>query len=215
MRPIPQDSDDNPSRFGMLTPEPPAPLPMNRTLPHDGIVLFALALLALPMVFGDGVPAGPDKPAPSTDRVGFPTEYATRFAVLRTFDRGERQVITVYGNAEAARVKGMADLPFPDGSILVMETADAVRDLDGARRKGPDGRVEKEKVVGLHVMRRGPDFGLAYGTNRAGPWEFVEYRPDGTYLTPPAKSAACAECHVKAGSGRDFVYRGPLPASAP
>ncbi|MFO1458506.1 MAG: cytochrome P460 family protein [Verrucomicrobiota bacterium] len=188
---------------------------MNRTLPQDGIVLFALALLALPMVAGDGASAPADRPAPATDRVGFPAEYATRFAVLRTFDRGERQVVTVYGNVEAAQVKGAADLPFPNGSILVMETADAVRDASGARRKGPDGRVEKEKVVGLHVMRRGPDFGTAYGTNRAGPWEFVEYRPDGSYLTPPAKSAACAECHVKAGPARDYVYRGPLPPAAP
>lgn len=174
-----------------------------------------MALLAIPMTAGDGVSEPSDKPAPSTDRVGFPKEYATRFVVLRTFDRGERQVVTVYGNAEAARVKGMTHLPFPDGSILVMETADAVRDSKGVRRKGPDGRVEKETVVGLHVMRRGPDFGVAYGTNRAGPWEFVEYRPDGSYLTPPAKSAACAECHVKAGRDRDYVYRGPLPPVVP
>lgn len=188
---------------------------MNHPAFRPFVLLSTLALIAMPIVAGDGVPAGPDKPAPTVDRVGFPEEYATRFTVLRTFDRGERQVVTVYGNAEAARVKGMSDLPFPDGAILVMETADAVRDPDGSRRKGPEGRVEKEKVVGLHVMRRGPDFGAAYGTNRAGPWEFVEYRPDGTYLTPPVKSAACAECHVKAGPGRDFVYRGPLPASAP
>lgn len=184
---------------------------MNRNPPLPAFPLSllrcVLALLALPLAAGGNDSAAPDKPAPQTDRVGFPKEYATQFTELRKFDRGDHQVVTVYGNAAAARVKGLADLPFPNDSILVMETA------EGARN--PNGAVEKQKVVGLHVMRRGPDFGTAYGTNRAGPWEFVEYRADGSYLTPPAKSAACAECHVKAGRDRDYVYRGPLPKAAP
>jgi len=67
------------------------------------------------------------------------------------------------------------------------------------------------QVTGLHVMRREKGFGEAYGKNRAGEWEYVEYRPDGSYQTPPQKSGSCAECHVKAGQQRDFVYRGRLP----
>jgi hypothetical protein len=63
-------------------------------------------------------------------------------------------------------------------------------------------------------MRREKDFGKAYAINRAGEWEYVEYRPDGTYVTPPQKSATCAACHLKAGAERDFVYRGALPAAA-
>ena len=41
--------------------------------------------------------------------------------------------------------------------------------------------------------------------------DYVEYRTDGSYITTSRKSFACAECHVKAGSDRDFVYRGRLP----
>jgi hypothetical protein len=59
-------------------------------------------------------------------------------------------------------------------------------------------------------MRREIGFGEAYGSNRSGEWEFVEYKPDGSYITPPAKSAACAECHIKAGPRRDFVYKAAL-----
>lgn len=62
-------------------------------------------------------------------------------------------------------------------------------------------------------MRREKDFGAAYGENRTAEWEYVEYRADGSHLTPPQKSAACAECHVKAGAQRDFVYRGRLPVN--
>ena len=67
-------------------------------------------------------------------------------------------------------------------------------------------------MLGLHVMRREQGFGESYGKNRTGEWEYVEYRADETYITPPQKSFACAECHVKAGRERDFVYRGRLPA---
>ena len=48
-------------------------------------------------------------------------------------------------------------------------------------------------------MRREKGFGGAYGKNRTGDWEFVEYRPYGSTITPPRKSFVCAECHVKAG----------------
>ena len=70
-------------------------------------------------------------------------------------------------------------------------------------------------MLGLHVMRREQGFGEAYGKNRTGEWEYVEYRADETYITPPQKSFACAECHVKAGRERDFVYRGGFPPTRP
>jgi hypothetical protein len=38
----------------------------------------------------------------------------------------------------------------------------------------------------------------------------VEYQADGSYITPPQKSATCAECHVKAGAKKDFVYQARL-----
>jgi hypothetical protein len=154
-----------------------------------------------------------DAPAPTVDRVDFPTAYQEKFEVLRSVDRMEKQqVVTVFGNDPAASIKRAEDLPYPYGSILVMETASALKDAQGKPLLDEKGRYRKDQVVGLHVMRREKDFGEAYGKNRTGEWEYVEYRADGTYITPPQKSFACAECHVKAGRERDFVFRGRLPA---
>jgi hypothetical protein len=148
-------------------------------------------------------------PAPASDRVGFPKDYASSFVVLRTVARDdEAKLITVYGNKEAASVTNKSILPYPYNSVLVMETASTRKDAQGKRAKDPQGALLKDAVLGLHVMRRGKDFGQAYGEKRSGEWEFVEYRADGSYLTPPQKSASCAECHIKAGPSKDFVYHG-------
>jgi Cytochrome P460 len=154
-----------------------------------------------------------DPPAPSADRVGFPKGYHEEFTVLRRVNRKEKnQVVTVYGNEPAATIQRAADLPYPYGSVIVMETAGARTDAQGKPLVGAEGYFRTDKVVGLHVMRREKGFGEAYGKNRTGEWEYVEYRPDESYITPPQKSFACAACHLKAGQERDFVYRGRLGA---
>ena len=157
-----------------------------------------------------GILRGEDSaPAPARDRVGFPKDYAARFAILRTVARDEgAKLVTVYGNKEAASVTNKSHLPYPYDSVLVMETASTRKDADGKPAKDSQGALQKDQVLGLHVMRRGKDFGQAYGEKRSGEWEFVEYRADGSYITPPQKSASCAECHIKAGPSKDFVYKG-------
>jgi hypothetical protein len=155
-------------------------------------------------------------PAPTSDRVEFPTNYARRFEVLRAVNKPQEQkVVRVYGNAAAASVTNSAQLPYPYGSILVMETARAVQGSAGEVSRDSKGDMVKGTVTGLHVMRRERGFGAAYERNRSGEWEFVEYKPDGTYITPPRKSASCAECHVKAGAERDFVYKARLGNEQP
>ena len=171
---------------------------------------FVLAVLAA-MVAGPFAIAG-DPPAPDEDRVGFPKDYREKYLVLRRVNRAEKQqVVTVYGNEKAASVQRTEDLPYPYGSILVMETASGARDAEGKLLLDVDGHYRADKVAGLHVMRREKGFGAAYGKNRTGEWEYVEYRADGSYITPPRRSFACAECHTKAGAERDFVYRGRFP----
>ena len=148
-----------------------------------------------------------NSPAPTTDRVGFPKDYAKTYEVLRTVPRDEgKKLVTVYGNRAAASVTNLVQLPYPNGSVLVMETASTVKDAAGQPAKDATGNLQKEKVLGLHVMRREKDFGIAYAEKRSGEWEFVEYRADGSYITPPEKSATCAECHIKAGVERGFVF---------
>jgi len=164
------------------------------------LVLCAFSLTLLGMLpASTRAEEAPADPAPATDRVGFPMDYAKTFTILRRRADTTEQV-TVYGNTAAASIMELAALPYPNGSILVMETM--------RLKAGADGKPVEDAITGLHVMRREVGFGADYGANRAGEWEFVEYRPDGSYITPPPKSASCSACHLKdAGPARDFVFK--------
>src|SRR5262245_35894946 len=89
-------------------------------------ILLAASVLSLLLIIGQ---AQMD-PAPTEDRVGFPTGYRDNYAVLYVFDRPDnKQVRVIYGNKMAAAVR--ASEPFPYGSILVMETYRARVDEQG------------------------------------------------------------------------------------
>jgi hypothetical protein len=150
-----------------------------------------------------------DPPSSQVDRVGFPKDYATTYHVVRTTNKAtEGKVVTVFANDLAASVTNATQRPYPYGSIIVMETAAARKDALGKLVVDEKGAIQRDTVLGLHVMRREKGFGAGYGPNRSGEWEYVEYRPDGSWITPPEKSASCAKCHIQAGAERDFVYRG-------
>ena len=145
--------------------------------------------------------------APTNDRVGFPRDYRTRFKVLGTIVKEEGlRVSTVYGNEQAAAVTSRDKLPFPEGSILLVEFGYALRDANKQVIRDADGAM-KMAVEHVDVMKRGKGFGEAYGENRSGEWEYAGYRLDGSYTTPPEKSVECAACHRKAGPENDFVFR--------
>jgi hypothetical protein len=147
-----------------------------------------------------------DPPAPSVDRVGFPKGYQAAFRQLRSSENaGDKTVIVVYGNNAAASRKG-GDYPY--GSVIVMETWGTQQDAAKKVLLDNAGHFRKDLVTGLHVMRKEHGFGEAYRENRTGDWEYAEYRPDGSYITPPAASAKCASCHLKAGAAKDFVFGG-------
>jgi hypothetical protein len=150
--------------------------------------------------------------ADPTDRVGFPADYRS-YAVLRSTNIPQRtQRGTVYGNVPAASIHDLAKLPYPNGSVIVMEWATPEKGADGAPVTGADGVWKKGEVVRLDVMRRGAGFGAAYGDKRAGEWEFASYKPDGSPLEPKIDASACAACHSKPGTARDFVFRGRFPS---
>jgi hypothetical protein len=145
--------------------------------------------------------------APTTDRVGFPKDYRTRFKVLGVIVKEEGlRVSTVYGNEQAAAVTSRAKLPFPEGSTILVEFGYALRDANNQVIRDENGTA-KMAVERVDVMKRGEGFGEAYGANRSGEWEYAGYRLDGSYTTPPEKSAQCAGCHRKAGPESDFVFR--------
>jgi plastocyanin len=146
------------------------------------------------------------------DRIGFDSvkDYASRFYTLYVYDRPDtRQVRTIYGNAAAASVSMEKGLDYPYGSVVVMETHAARLGADNLPLLDQDGRFQKNPAAQptLFVMKKDRGFGEEYKENRNGEWEYVAYRPDGTYQTRPEASAGCAICHLQAGATRDWTFR--------
>jgi hypothetical protein len=145
---------------------------------------------------------------PAVDRVGFPKDYRTQFKVLGVKVRDQApEVLTAYANEQAASVSSRAQLPFPDGSIILMEFSYARRDSNNQIQRDANGAVLKGEVEHVDVMRHGKGYGEGYGDNRSGEWEYAGYKLDGTYTTTPEEAVQCAACHRKAGPENDFVYR--------
>jgi plastocyanin len=133
---------------------------------------------------------------PTVDRVGFPEGYQDNFTIFYEFDRPDNKTARViYANDVAASVK--PGQPFPYGSILVM---DVYVMLD------ENGRFVRDELSGHFVMRKEPGFGTKYGDVRSGEWEYVAYKDDGTFQTPPERTTNCAACHVEAGMTKDWVF---------
>ena len=146
--------------------------------------------------------------AEDADRVGFPTDY-TRFAVLRSANMTPRnQLGTIYGNGPAASIHDAGKLPYPNGPVIVMEWSTPKKGPDGAPIARADGLWQKGEVVRVDVIRREAGYGAGYGDKRAGEWEFASYGADGRPLEPRIDASACAACHAKPGTARDFVFRG-------
>jgi hypothetical protein len=126
------------------------------------------------------------------DPVGYPADYRS-FLQVRSIDRKQDPPHgTVFLNAPAATVT-TAGQTYPYGSVLVMEWRNAGKD-------GP--------IVRLDVMRKERGYGASYGADRNGEWEYASYSPEGKLITDAAASLACATCHLKAGSAKDFVFVG-------
>ena len=152
-------------------------------------------------------------PAPTVDRVGFPKDYATAMRVLYVYDRPDnKQVRTIYANEPVFSVTTANQNEYPYGSILVMETWASLKDAQTNPILDANGRYQKDPNANptLFVMRKEKGFGAEYGPNRNGEWEYVAYRPDGTYQTTPQNSFSCAVCHLQATQWRDWVFRGGL-----
>ncbi|MCC6175672.1 MAG: cytochrome P460 family protein [Chloroflexi bacterium] len=148
----------------------------------------------------------PPGPAPTEDRVGFPEGYRETYTVMFVLDRPDnKQVRVIYGNSAA--VSGQYGAPFPYGSIMVMETWSTKKDEAGNVLLDANERYERDALQGVFVQRKEPGFGEAYGVQRSGEWEYVAFRPDGSYSSPPQNTNACASCHQDAGKTRDWSFR--------
>src|SRR5215813_10303390 len=140
-------------------------------------------------------------PAPTVDRVGFPTGYKDTFHLLYTFDNYQnRQIRKVYGNDAAASVNPGQVFNFPYGSIILFESYTVQEDSAGEPVLDDSGRFIPVNLTTIFVMRKAKGFGEDYKEIRNGEWEYVAYRPDGIVSTPPSATGSCALCHLTGGS---------------
>ncbi len=167
-----------------------------------------LAIAAMALFIGNAQ----TPPAPTEDRVGFPEGYQG-WPLLYVLDRPDnRQIRTVYANEVASGVSDGKQGDYPYGSVVVMETWNALRSAAGDAILDANGRFQKDPAATptIFVMRKGRGFGEAYGPNRTGEWEYVSYTPARAIATPPSGSFTCATCHLQAGPAKDFVFRASL-----
>ena len=157
----------------------------------------------------------PPLPAPTVDRVGFPKDYQTTFTKVYTFDNFQnRQIRVVWANLIAASVTPNTVHKFPYGSIVVMETYAVMEDANGNPILDANGRlIPSGTPPTIFVQRKEKGFGVDYGLIRNGEWEYVAYKPDGSYSTPPSGTGSCAACHLQGASGT-AVAPGGVPIAA-
>jgi plastocyanin len=180
------------------------------------VTSLALLLATGPLFFRARTQSLPPLPAPTVDRVGFPTDYQNSFLKLYTFDNFQnRQIRVIWANLIAASVTPDTVNNFPYGSIIVMETYSVVEDSNGEPVLDANGRFQPAPGVQptVFVMRKEQGFGADYGLIRNGEWEYVAYKTDGTYSTAPSGTGSCAACHLQGASGT-AVAPGGLPIVA-
>ena len=162
---------------------------------------------------GAALLVGQSPPAPTVDRVGFPANYQTALKVLYVYDRPDnKSVRTVYANDPVFTVGTSTQNNYPYGSYILMETWRALQDAQSVPVLDANGRFQKDPTATptLFAMRKGQGFGVDYGPNRNGEWEYAAYHQDGTYQTTPQNSFSCAICHLQATQWRDWVFRAGL-----
>ncbi|HVR89222.1 MAG TPA: cytochrome P460 family protein [Candidatus Limnocylindria bacterium] len=151
-------------------------------------------------------PTATPRPAPTTDRVGFPEGYQTAFKFLYVYDRLDAKSISyICGNDAAASAK--QGQPFPYGSVVVFESWRPKEDASGNTIKDTAGHLIRSTLNAIFVMRKEPGFGEAYQQFRTGEWEYVAYRPDKSFQTPPQLTATCSSCHQASNKDRDWTFR--------
>lgn len=154
--------------------------------------------------------AQPD--VPGRNASGYPANYRFDFAPLGVvFNERSSEITATYANAAAASVDRAARLPYPEGSMFLMEFASSRRDGEGQLMRDSAGQVLKGEILHVDVMRKSPGAGGGAADPQDAGWEFASYRADGSVAIAPANAAHCADCHRNAGDAKDFVFRQRAP----
>jgi hypothetical protein len=163
--------------------------------------LLAVAVVLAAVVATPFIGVSQTLPAPLVDRVGFPAGYKNTYKLLYIFDNYQnRQIRAVYGNSIAASVDPAQPFNFPYGSVILFESYSVQEDANGEPLLDKNGRYIPNVLNTIFVMRKDRGFGADYRELRNGEWEYVAYRPDGSYATTPPNTGSCALCHLTGGS---------------
>ena len=186
---------------------------MKQILIATGVLLVSAAGLLL-------LGQAPALPGTSADRIGFPTNYKTTYKQLYAIDNTQnQQVRVIWANDIAQTVDPKQPWNFPYGSILLFEDYPTIPDENGNPTLDAKGRFLRGDLRTIFAMKKDKGFGTEYGPIRNGEWEYVSYRPDGTFATAPAASGSCALCHMQGTSAaltnnlppinakNDYVFR--------
>ena len=143
--------------------------------------------------------------------VVFPRGYLDNHQVLCRFDKtGKKGLVTVYGNDPAASVSSTSQLPYPYGSVMVMETSSAASDSDGKVVLDETGHYRKDKVLGLHVMGKEHGFGAGYGQDRTGDWDLCGIPTRWELHHATRKVASLRAVSSEGGATQRFRLRGTI-----
>ena len=163
-----------------------------------GCATIALACATGPLsIFWGGSHDGEIQPPP---------DYQSWPRFLPTIDRHElAQVREIYVNP--AGFGARRGLPFPNGTIFVMEIYATRPHADGAPAFDPSGRLVKGPLQKLYVMAKGEGWGdgVEEPRLRNGDWVYSAFLPDGKTPTTDELSA-CRGCHLPLAK-QDFVHR--------
>lgn len=146
------------------------------------------------------------RPAPTTDRVGFPEDYQTKFKFGYVYDRKDAKSVQYICLNDAAAGAKQGE-PFPFGSVIVFEQWRPKEDAQGNTIKDASGHLIRATLNALFVMRKEPGFGTAYQQFQTGEWEYIAYRLDKSFQTPPQGTGNCAACHRASNKDRDWTMR--------
>src|SRR5262249_3363358 len=139
---------------------------IRRSMRLKGIMFVSLISLAT-LILGQTT-----IPAPTVDRVGFPTGYQSTFTKLLTVDRPDNgQIRVIWANSTAAAANWWEKFPY--GSVVLFESWTSKRDANGNLLFDDNGRLIPDTLGTIFVKRKEMGFGADYTTTRNGEWEYV------------------------------------------
>ncbi|MEK6541928.1 MAG: cytochrome P460 family protein [Pseudomonadota bacterium] len=139
-----------------------------------------------------------------TPLLAIPASFPDGFSVYTRADDAENGAITRrYANGLALNA-ARAGTPMPDGSMIVVETTAALRDVAGNVTRGADGQLVPGAAQSYAVSASSAGWGDAIPeVLRNGNWHYGQF--DANRAPQTRNQAICLACH-KPQEARSFVF---------